>query len=297
MDLADLKVFIAVADLKSMSKASEYTFLSQSSVSNKMSRLEKELNVKLFIRTSKGVALTPQGMKFYYYALYAASAIDTGTRELQAQEHPDKRSKLQIGMAEHIIPLVLPYFQELIQGGSGISCAVKSGSPLDIMLQFQTGFLDIAFVNDVLSPSDNSKKIMLFEDPLYLIGASSTKNIRKSIYYYADNSIFILLRKGTLQRELLDKELFERDRFFPKQIIEVDSTEVQMTLVGQGIGYSFAPLSLRGKTEQYGVHYLQCDELTLKQKLYCLYKDSTEYLLQGMLDGILDRVKHTSNVL
>ena len=61
MNLKQLEVFIAVAESGSFSRAAEITFLTQSTVSQHISSLEKEFELKLLDRTGKGALLTEAG--------------------------------------------------------------------------------------------------------------------------------------------------------------------------------------------------------------------------------------------
>lgn len=61
MNLKQLEVFIAVAESGSFSRAADITFLTQSTVSQHISSLEKEFELKLLDRTGKGALLTEAG--------------------------------------------------------------------------------------------------------------------------------------------------------------------------------------------------------------------------------------------
>ncbi len=63
-----LQNFVIVADCGSINKASEKLFISQPNLSRSIHLLEKEMGRDLFIRTNKGVVLTPFGKQLYYYA-------------------------------------------------------------------------------------------------------------------------------------------------------------------------------------------------------------------------------------
>lgn len=61
MDTLRINCFLAVAELRSFSKAAESLFKSQSVVSRQIQAMEEELGVQLFIRSSRDVILTPAG--------------------------------------------------------------------------------------------------------------------------------------------------------------------------------------------------------------------------------------------
>ena len=64
MNLRSLEFFLTVAEENSISRAAELLHISQPTVSRDMMELEKELGKTLFVRTSKNVRLTPDGLLF-----------------------------------------------------------------------------------------------------------------------------------------------------------------------------------------------------------------------------------------
>ncbi|MDU5679563.1 MAG: LysR family transcriptional regulator, partial [Pseudomonas aeruginosa] len=68
MNLKFLETFVWVARLKSFRLTAEKLFSTQASISSRIAVLEDELGVKLFVRDSRGVTLTPEGDKVLAYA-------------------------------------------------------------------------------------------------------------------------------------------------------------------------------------------------------------------------------------
>ncbi|WP_296057614.1 LysR family transcriptional regulator [uncultured Amphritea sp.] len=68
MKLNQLKYFLRIAELGSVSAAARELFIAQPALSNQVSALEKELEVELFVRTVKGVQPTPAGEKLVHHA-------------------------------------------------------------------------------------------------------------------------------------------------------------------------------------------------------------------------------------
>lgn len=58
-------IFIQVAECGSFSKAAEKLFVTTASVMKQINKLETNLDIKLFIRTSRGVNLTDAGKSLY----------------------------------------------------------------------------------------------------------------------------------------------------------------------------------------------------------------------------------------
>ena len=68
MNLKQLEAFVEVAEGGSFSKAAKTLFLTQPTISAHISALEKELEVRLFVRNTKEVNMSDDGQKLYRYA-------------------------------------------------------------------------------------------------------------------------------------------------------------------------------------------------------------------------------------
>lgn len=69
MEFKQLEAFVAAVDYNSFSEAAKHLYLTQPTVSAHISTLEKELNSKLIIRTTKKMELTARGQQFYECAV------------------------------------------------------------------------------------------------------------------------------------------------------------------------------------------------------------------------------------
>lgn len=65
MDFKQLEVFVAVVDYNSFSEAARRLYLTQPTVSSHIQSLEKELNSRLIIRTTKQMTITERGRQLY----------------------------------------------------------------------------------------------------------------------------------------------------------------------------------------------------------------------------------------
>ena len=64
MNTVQLECFVTVAEYLNFSKASQVLKITQPAVTHQIQALEKELGTKLFLRTSKTVTLTREGVQF-----------------------------------------------------------------------------------------------------------------------------------------------------------------------------------------------------------------------------------------
>jgi len=88
IQLADLELFLAVVECGNFTRAGEKVFMTQSWVSKRISRMERELGFRLFIRNNREIILTPAGMVMkqhlenittnMHHAIQSALAAQTG---------------------------------------------------------------------------------------------------------------------------------------------------------------------------------------------------------------------------
>ena len=67
VDIELYRIFYTVASCGNITKAAEKLYISQPAVTMSIKKLEKELEIKLFVRNKRGVTLTPEGKVLYGY--------------------------------------------------------------------------------------------------------------------------------------------------------------------------------------------------------------------------------------
>ena len=68
MTLQQLKYVVVIAQQQSIHKAAQSLFVSQPSLSSAVKDLEEEYGIQLFMRSNRGIKLTPEGEEFLIYA-------------------------------------------------------------------------------------------------------------------------------------------------------------------------------------------------------------------------------------
>lgn len=96
MRISSLKYFYEVSELKSISKVSNNLHISQPALSHQLSKLEKELGVKLFNRSNKGVELTNQGQVLYNYAKQILELHENLIKDIE--EDSTKKKEIRINV-------------------------------------------------------------------------------------------------------------------------------------------------------------------------------------------------------
>ncbi len=274
MDMLDLKVFIAVAENGSMSKAARSVSMSQPAVSLRIANMEAELGARLFNRTRTGALPTEAGRRFYYYANYALSSFEVGRQAVRdAVRETTDSDTLRIGIVESRIPLLLPALSETLEEAGGAGWTLRTGESVDLAVRTASGEFDLAFIHHISFPVADLEFRKLFEEPIVLIGPMrSGTRVYRSLSSYVRSETFILLKRGMPLRELLEDRLFAPLRLKPGRLIEVDTSNLIRRLVAQGSGYSFLPASsLWGEENWPLIRTFPLDEVDVTQSLYCIH--------------------------
>ena len=89
MTLQQLRYFCVTAEVLHYTRAAALLYISQPSLSYALSKLEKELNMPLFEKQGKQIALTRYGAEFLPYAKRALSELSKGQERLKELHAPD----------------------------------------------------------------------------------------------------------------------------------------------------------------------------------------------------------------
>jgi LysR family transcriptional regulator, low CO2-responsive transcriptional regulator len=114
-DIHALKVFAAVAQNLSFTRAAEGLFLTQSAVSHQIARLERELGVSLILREGRNISLTPSGSVLLERAERIFLALEDAKAAVHQAAKP-RGGRLRVGASatacQFLIPEALREFRE-----------------------------------------------------------------------------------------------------------------------------------------------------------------------------------------
>ena len=112
-DLTQLRTFVAVAESGSVSAGAERVFLSQSSVSEQLKKLEERAGQPLFVRSKQGVCATPAGNRLLDHARRILAMSEAAFEDLQGRSLD---GELRIAITDyyrpHDIARILKTFSE-----------------------------------------------------------------------------------------------------------------------------------------------------------------------------------------
>lgn len=113
MEFKQLESYAAVVKYNSFTKAAENLYISQPTISTHIRALEEELDVRLIMRTTKSIEVTPEGRKLYDYAVNLLELRDRMVHECSANAKKIIHLGASTIPSAYILPEVLPKFGKL----------------------------------------------------------------------------------------------------------------------------------------------------------------------------------------
>lgn len=151
------RVFYYVARYRSFTQAANILLNNQPNVTRTIKNLERELGCTLFVRSSRGVSLTPEGEKLYAHVRIAAEHIQEGEQELLL-DRGLQSGVVSIGASEVALHcLLLPVLKQFRELYPGIRLRVSNYSTPQAVDALKNGLVDFAVVT---TPADTSPQML-----------------------------------------------------------------------------------------------------------------------------------------
>lgn len=297
MDFKELESFVAIAKVKSFSKASEKLFLTQPALSNHISKLEKELGITLFERNNKKTELTHAGQQFYISAQEILNQRENALLSLEMYQGKID-GMLQIATSsvpgQYIMPDILTGFHRLYPD---VTYNLHYLNSTEVVDQIVAGDLDFGFIG-----ADPDNRSIVYEkvadDELVVIAPN------RSPFTEMDSITFsrlldepLLLRKdGSGTRQAFDvafKSFATLGK--PAKILSyMDNNEMITLCVKAGFGLSIVSLgSVEDKVKAGFVKVLPVEDYDFHHAFYFVYPKKRS--LSPLVMRFRDYVREVAN--
>ena len=241
MDIAELTVMRALARTPNLSHAATILKTSQPRLSQQLARLEKELGVRLFDRTSRGLRINASGEIFSPFAAQIVAAHTEALKALKAvtiKEHQE----LRVGVVHTSSPSCPSRLLKQMRTRHPSMRVVVTKASLPVLIhELQDGDLDALLCYD-------PQKYGSFEwQPLFTTRLSGFSRSSPSIPHeqsaadFAKRSLILPSTRCEV-RAILDKE-FKRQQICPTIVAEVDDIALIRSSVKAGDASTILPES------------------------------------------------------
>lgn len=248
------RIFNVVSANKSFSKAAQELYMTQPAVSQSISKLEKELDILLFHRTSKGVVLTNEGELLNEHIKSALGIINAAEDKL-LEFKSLKTGQLRIGVGDTISRyFLLPYLEKFHKGYPGIKLNILNGTTTEICDLIKSGKVDIGVCNLPIN-EENLQVIPCKEIQDIFVCGEKYKTLTEQpvSFEYLMRMPLIFLEKKSNSR-LFVEHFFEKKGFQFSPVFELGSFDLVLEFAKINLGISCV-------IKEFSKKYLESGEL------------------------------------
>lgn len=244
MDSKILEYIIAIADEKSVSRAADRFYLSQSVLSHHLKNLEEEFGEPFFVRGPKGMQLTRAGIIFVNNArtiLHLESQLEARMASLRRQRFQSIRVMVDSTNRNFFIRNILNLFRvEFPQ----ITLELIDGNFIQIQRTIQSGGADLGVCTSNRPALEGCQTQNLYQDTLrFLIPADRDPSLEALQQALSQDLMVCLHTVGTSMR-LVEEEILAREKAFPAVIMENRSFQTSLAQAREGECCVFYPETL-----------------------------------------------------
>jgi len=268
-----LRVFLAVARLRSFSRAAETLYLTQSAVSQQIGRLESEYGVRLFARDGRKVELTDAGAALLPYAEQIVRLLDEASSTLE-EIRGAVRGRLRLGAsptpATYLLPALLGAF---VEEHPDVEVELSVDVSARVARDVASGVLALGVVEGLTREPAVAARVLM-EDELLLIASPRATFADEPLTLDALPGLRYIAREpGSLTRLLVEETLRARGVTL-RPAMELGHIEVIKRAVAAGLGVAFLPrCAVAAEIASGRLRALRVEGLDLRRPLYLLQRE------------------------
>lgn len=252
MELRHLEYFVAVAEERHFTRAAERLRVSQSGLSASVRALERELDAKLFVRTTRSVELTEAGRALLAEATRTLAGA-RAAKEAVAAAQGLLRGTLAVGTEQCIAGVDVPRLLARFRAEHpGVEVRLRQAGSGALAEHVAAGRLDLAFVALCGPPPAGVSLTPLTEEPLVLLCHPGHELARRpqpeARWGELKGEVLVDFQPDWGVRRLTDRA-FAAAGVDRQVALEVNDVHSLLELVEQGLGVAVVPRHFARKPE------------------------------------------------
>lgn len=242
------RIFYYVAKYKSFTKAAEILHNNQPNITRTMNNLEQELECKLFLRSNRGITLTPEGEKLYRHVAIAHKQLTIAEEEIR-QDRNLENGTISVSASETALRLLLLNKLETFREKyPKVRIRILNHSTPEAIRSLEANLIDFAVVTTPLKLKNSMIKIPLTSFREILICGPKYKYLTSrehSLNDLADIPL-ITLSEGTGTYKFYNRYYIRNNIPFNTDM-EVATTDQVLPMIMHNMGIGFFPEELAGE--------------------------------------------------
>ena len=279
MELLQLRYFCDAAKNEKFSQTAKNFLVPVSNISQSIKRLEKELGVELFDHKGNRVTLNNDGRRFYEYVSKSLKLLENAKKCISdADDDFDSDIRLVCENTSKMVSAAIERFLEKYPNVNFI-----------ITQDYDENYDFDVLISDIF-PKEHGKKILLFEEDIYVIMNKKHKLTNKNTVTVGDleNERFITSSSSPSMKNIIVKAC-EEAGFSPNFAIQTHATTYLRRYIDIGLGISFAPTSWT-KNFSNNFSFKKLEGLTRKNYAFVPKSNRKRRLVEAFLETLKTEV-------
>lgn len=289
MDLSDLRTFLVVAEECHFGRTAERLGISLAQVSQRIRRLEEDLDAELLTRTTRSVSVTEIGQELAAEGRNLLAQVDGVAQHIRrlASGH---EGAVRLGVIGSVSYTLLPRIAQIVETTMpGITLKVDAGmfTPAQEQALLDRS-LDFGLLRLPIRSSGLVYRVVA-RDPLVLVLATGHRLADRPDVRVEDlrEEAFITYphASGSVVREAVLHQC-ERAGFVPRSLLEVSDTGTMIGLVASGLGVALVPRSAQS-LRIAGIKYVDIG-LTENMEIALTWRRASNSVVMRRVLNVLD---------
>ena len=243
MQLSEFQLLVALSQEMNMRKAAQRLFVSQPALSQRLQSIEKNWETQIFIRSQRGLTLTPSGEKIIQFAKEVVKKEDKVREELQSlgsEIHGTLKLAVASIIGQNWLPQILNNY---VKKYPHAKISLITGWSSEILKHLYEDGVHIGIIRG--NPEWKGVKQHLLTDTLFLVDTEI-----QSIDEVAETERpFIQFKSDSTYYQEIQDWWHRQFQIAPKRTIVVDQIETCKQMAFNGIGYAILPSITLNDTE------------------------------------------------
>ncbi|HSX88355.1 MAG TPA: LysR substrate-binding domain-containing protein [Pseudomonas sp.] len=242
-DLTDLRLFVAIAEAKNLTRGAERVHLAPSSASHRMRLLEASIGTALLLREPRGVALTRAGEALLRHARQVFAQLEQMHADLTPYAK-GVRGHVSLWANTHATHTFLPdSLSTFLKRHPQVTITLEEHTSPEVVMAVARGEVDVGVVADLVEGAE-VELIPYRADRLVLIAPTDHPLARRASAGFAQvlDQPFVMLHSGSAIHTFTMNAAAALGRHLEVRI-QVRSFEAVCRMVSAGVGLGMVPLS------------------------------------------------------
>ena len=241
MELAQLKYFQVMANIRHFTRAARMLDVTQPALSRSMAKLEKDLDVPLFKRSDGEIELTPEGERLLRRVDRILREVDSA-REEASNAHAEVSKEFRLSfihsLGSYALPHILQDFRALYPD---IRIQLNQQDSAALALQVAAGETDLCLCSTIPT-TEYSAWVYLWSEELFVtvpLGHRFAEREKINLQELEDEPLVAM--KSSYSLRILVDQFFDLAGIHPEITFEGDDVSTISGLVAAGLGVSLLP--------------------------------------------------------